>query len=144
MFFQNSHFFAVIISEQLLFESETSTDHQPLFNSNLFRAVTFRNSYLFGRETVKKKIRDTFSKQVLLHIINFLRKAIYWKKLIIQKSNTLYYLLFSKSSFFRAAAFSKDAAFYSIYVFRRPAFLQLTFSEELIFHSYGSFPRLHQ
>ena len=31
--------------------------------------------------------------------------------------------------------FSKDATFYSIYLFRRTPFLQDTFSEELIFHT---------
>ena len=56
-------------------------------------------------------------------------------KLYDRKTNSLYYLLFPESCFFRAATFLKDATFYSIYLFRRAAFLQDTFSEELIFHT---------
>ena len=94
---------------------------------------------------LKKDIyrRATFSKHVLLHSINCFRKVACWKKLIIQKSNTLCYLLFLESCFFTAATFSKDATFYSIYLFRRAASWQDTFSEELIFHSYTCFLQLH-
>ena len=54
-----------------------------------------------------------------------------------------HYLLFLESGLFRATTFLKDATFYSSYLFRRATFVQLTFSEELLFHSYGSFPQSH-
>ena len=128
LLFQNSFFF----------QSKTSTEQRLLANRKLFRAVNLRNSYLFGAGIAQKKEiyrSATFSKQVLLHSIIIFRKATYWKKLIIQKSNTLYYILFLESCLFRAVTFSKDATFYSIYLFRRAAFLQDTFSEELTFHT---------
>ena len=106
----------------------------------LIETAIFLEEELFRKKDIYR--RATFSKQVLLHIINFFRKATSWKKLIIQKSNTLYYLLFLESCLFRVATFSKDATFYSIYLFRKPAFLQDAFSEELIFHSYAYFPQL--
>ena len=46
---------------------------------------------------------------------------------------------FSGELSFRATTFSKDATFYSSYLFRRATFLQHTFSEELLFHSYTSY-----
>ena len=83
--FLRSSFFRTVNFSQLLF--------QPLLeNRKLFRAVTFRNNHFLAEELFRKKDiyrRATFSKQVLLHIINFFRKATFWKKLIIQKSNTL-------------------------------------------------------
>ena len=76
LLFQNSHFFAAItFSEQLLFQTETSTEQPLLENRKFFIAVTFRNSY-FLEELFRIKIskkRATFSKQVLLHNINFFR-----------------------------------------------------------------------
>ena len=143
----NSHFFAFIISEQLLLlQSETSTEQPLLQNRELSGQLPFETATFLVEELFRKKDiyrRATFSKQVILHIINFSRKAIFWKKLIIQKSNTLYYLLLLESCFFRAATASKDTTFYSLLLFRRFAFLQDTFSEALIFHSYTSFPQLY-
>ena len=40
-------------------------------------------------------------------------------------------------------SFSKDATFYSSYLFRRATFSQHTFSEELLFHCYASSTQLH-
>ena len=77
----------------------------------------------------------TFSKHVLLRSIKFFRKAIFWRNLMIQKSNTLYCILFPERCLFWVVTFSKDATCYSIYLFRRTPFLQDTFSEELIFHT---------
>ena len=55
--FQNSHFFAgVIFSEQLLFRSENSIEQPLLENRRFFTAVTFRNSYFFGRTVQDKDI----------------------------------------------------------------------------------------
>ena len=55
-------------------------------------------------------------------------------------------VLFWGSYFFRTAAFFsffRTATFYISYLFRRATFLQHTFSEELLFHSFGSFPQSH-
>ena len=76
-------------------------------------------------------------KQILLYSICLFGKATFWKKLIFQKSNIPHYLLFLDSCLFIATTFSKDATFYSSYLFRRAAFLQHTFAEELLFHGYG-------
>ena len=155
LFYRNSCFFRTTAFEQSFFrsyffkiasfQSKNSSEQTFLENRKLFRAVTFRNNYLFGGGIVQNKDiyrRATFSKQVLLHSISIFRKATFWKKLISQKSNTPYYLLFLESCRFRVATFSKDATFYSI-LFKRAAFLQHTFSEELLFHSYAPFPQLH-
>ena len=77
-----------------------------------------------------------------LHSVNFFKRVVFWIKLIFQKSNVPYYILFLESYLFRAA-FSRDATFYSSYLLRRVAFLQHIFSEELLFYSYASFSRLH-
>ena len=151
LLFQNSHFFGgVIFSKQLLFQNENFTEQPLLENEKFFTAVTFRNSCFspcLGQKYLKTTfsfyLKATFSRQVLLHSINFFRRATFWKKLIFQKSNIPHYLLFVESCFFREATFSKDGTFYNSYLFRRATFLQHTFSEELLFYSYASFPQLH-
>ena len=55
----------LFFSEQLLFQSETSTEQPPLENRKLFRIVTFWNSNLFGGDIVWNNDiyrRVTFSK----------------------------------------------------------------------------------
>ena len=55
----------LFFSEQLLFQSETSTEQPPLENRKLFRIVTFWNSNLFGGDIVWNNDsyrRATFSK----------------------------------------------------------------------------------
>ena len=118
LLFQNSHFFAaVIFSEQLLFQSETSTKKPLLESRKIFRAFNFRNSYLFGGGTdTYRRDKDIyrrakFSKQVLLHNIDFFRIVTFWRKLIFHKHNIKHYLLFLKSCLLKMAAFSKDVTF---------------------------------
>ena len=148
--FLRSSFFRTVTFSLLLFQI-SFIFRAKLLQSNYYLRIGSYLGQLLSKQLflaeelfLKKDIYrgDTFSKQVLLHIINFSRKATYWKKLITQKSSTLYYLLFQESCLFRVATFSKDATFHGIYFFRRPALLQDTFSEE-IFHSYASFPQLH-
>ena len=137
LLFQNSHLFGgVIFSEKLLFRDETSPEEALLENRKFFTGVTFWSNYFFRKKSY-------FSKQELLHSLNFFRKATIWKKLTFQTRNISHYLLFLKNYLFREAAFSKDATFYSSYLSKRATFLKHTFSEELLFHSYGSFPQLH-
>ena len=131
----NSHFFAVIISEQLLLQSETSTE-QPLLENFFSKQLPFWRKNCLEKKDIYR--RATFSKQVLLHIINFFRKAIFWKKLIIQKSNTLYYLLLLESCFLEQQplfqrryllyhfTFQKTC-FFTRYFFRRVNISQLRF-----------------
>ena len=107
---------------------ETFTE-QPLHeNMKFLKAVTFRYSYffdggIFQNTTVFR--RPTFSKQVLLHCINFLRRATFWKTVIFQKSNIPHYLLFLENYLFIVATFSKDVI---------PS-IEATFSEELLFYN---------
>ena len=129
LFFQNSFFFGAKILQSSHFLRIQSSLQQLLFG-------TAFSEELFRIKISKK--RATFSKQVLLHSINLLRKATFWKKLIFQ-----HYILFLESCLFRATTFSKEATFYSSYLFSRATFLQKSFSEELLFHSYDSFPQLH-
>ena len=140
--FSSQHLF---FSKELHFQSKISTKQPPLENGYFFKTVTFRNSYLLGGGIAQNKDiyrRPTFSKQVLLHSINFFRRDSFWKKLNFQKSNTLYYLLFMESCLSRASIFSKDLTIYSSWLFRGATFSQHAFLEELLFHSYASFPQL--
>ena len=115
LLFQNSFFFKAKLLQSSHFLTLGSYLEQLLFEATIFLAKE-----LFRKKDIYR--RTTFSK-LFLHIINFFRKATFWKKLLIQKSNALYYLLFLESCLFRAAAFSKDATFYSI-----------TFSGDLLFY----------
>ena len=137
--FQNSHLFAaVIFPEQLFFQSKPSTEQQPRENRKFFRAVIFRNSYLFDGGVVQNKEiyrTATFSKQVLLHSMNILGKAAFWKKLIFQKSNIPYYPIFMESYIFRAATFQKSY-FFTTYLFRTVTNSQLRFLPTATFSIY--------
>ena len=146
-YFDTTTFGAAISSEQLLF---SPFSEQSLFcRSYFFRIASFPGRKFSGGGSLQQLLFGTaiFSEelffQVLLHSINLFRKAILWKKLIFQKINFRIFVLFLESCFFRATTFSKDATFYSSCLFRRATFLQHTFSEELLFHSYGSFPQSH-
>ena len=145
LLFQSSRFFAgVIFLEKLLPQRENSTEQPLLENRKFFTAVTFRDSYFFRRNCLGLSYikSASFSKQVLLHNINLFRKVTFWKKLIFQNIN-FRITYFSWRPEFRATSFWKDATFYSSYLFRKATFLQHSFSEELLFHSYVSFWQLH-
>ena len=100
LFFQNSFFFRAKILQNSHF----------LRISSLWQLLSATAIFSLFRIKISKK-RVTFSKQVLLHNINFFRKGILWKKLIFQRSNILYYTLFLESYLFRAATSSKDGTF---------------------------------
>ena len=124
--------------KKLVFQ-KINIPHYLLFLKNyLFIVATFSKDVNFCSSYVSR--RATFSKQVPLRTINFFRRATFWKKLIFQKSNITHYLLYLENYLFVVATFSKDSTFYSCYLFRRATFSQYTFSEELLFHSYPSFP----
>ena len=134
LLFENSHFFAgVSFSEQLLFQSETSTE-QP-FRKPL-TAVVFRGSYFFRRNYLGQRYLKK----------NYVIKAgTSAQHQPFQKSNIPDYLLFLESCLFRAAIFSKDATFYSSYIFRRVIFYNILFQKSDFFtatppfHSYTSY-----
>ena len=142
--FRNSHFLAtVIFSEYLLSRSKTSTEQPLLRNRKFIRAATFQNCYLFGREIVKGKDshrRTRFSNQVLLHSINFFREDTFSKKLIFQKRNIPYYLIFWRATFLERLLFqmtlSSIAATFSEEPLSQNVFLQKSYS-------YASSPQLH-
>ena len=129
-----------------VFHSKTSTEETLLENRKFFKALTIWNSYCFGGAIVQNKdkhLRKIYFFEALLHSIDIFRRATFWKKLFFHKNNILDYLLFLESYLFREATFSKSVIFYSSYLFRRANFLQLTFSGELLIHSYASLPKLH-
>ena len=111
--FQNNHFFAAVnFSEQLLFQCETSTEQPLPENRKSFRAVTFRNSYLFDRGIVQNKDiyrGATFSKQVLLQ---------FQKSYILDKS------CFSEKRCSALPTSSGELTFQSGYFFKRRYLLQ--------------------
>ena len=131
LFFQNSFFFGVKLLQSRHFLRIRSSLRQLLFGT-----ATLSGGTVQDKDILK---RANFSRQVLLHSINFFRKATFWKNLIFQKAIVRsIYLLFPENCLFRAAISSKDATFYSSYILRRALFLQHTFSEELL-HSYSSY-----
>ena len=114
-FFQDLRFLKTVTSlkqlffpEYLLFWSKTSTQQPLLENMKLFRAITFRNSYIFGGAIVQNKEiyrRASFLKQVFPHTISFFRRGKFSKKLVFQKRNIPHYLLLLESYLFRVATF---------------------------------------
>ena len=135
LFFQNSFFFGAKILQSSHFLKIGGSLQQLLFGTATF------SEELFKIKISKKEL--LFQSRYFYTASAFSEKLHLGKKLIFQKSNIPLYLLFLESCHFRATAFSKDATFYSRYLFRRATFLQHTFSKELLFHSYDSFPQLH-
>ena len=132
LFFQNSFFFgAKLLQSSHFLRIRNSLGHyfseQLFFSEELFRIKISIKELLFKAGTSAQHQPS----------------QPFWKKLVFQKSNIPHYVLFLGSCLFRAATFSKDATFYGSYLFRSATFWQHTFSEELLFHSYASFPQLH-
>ena len=140
LLFLNSYFFpAFFPPEYLLVQSETSTQEPNLENRKFFSAVTFQNSYPQKTSTEELLFRRY---DVLLHNINFFkRKQDFEKGYFSRKAKFRITYFFRRATFLML--FSSIATFYSSYIFRRASFLQHTFSEELLFHKYPSFPQLH-
>ena len=105
----------------------------------------FQISFIFGETTSSRFFRLTTStQQLLLRDSYFYRTAVvffFFPFLHFSENQFPHYLLFLESCIFRATTVSKGITFYISYLFRRATFLPLTFSEELLFHSYGSLPR---
>ena len=104
-----------------------------------------RNSYFCGKGTSSEIIyvQKSYSKQVLLHSINFFRTATFWEKQILQKCNILHYLVCLESHFYRAATFSKDLTFHSCFLFQTSYFFRTYFYRRDTISQLYFFPQLH-
>ena len=138
--------FMVIFERTLWRQSGPPAYHhqQPSLENRkfFFGTATFLVKELFGIK-VPTTEEAFFQSRYFLIASTISEELHFGKKHIFQKSNIPHYPLFRKASFLRADNFWKDILFYSSYLFRRATLLQHTFSEELPFHSYGSFPQLH-
>lgn len=118
--FQKSHFLtALFFRKKLLFQNESSTKQLILGVREFFWAVASSKQYFFcGGDTFKT--------------------ATFHKKIIFQKRNILYHLLFLESHFFRAAIFSKDPTFHSSFFTLELFFRNLLFKK--MFYFTATFP----
>ena len=118
LFFQNSFIFGAKLLQSRHFLKISS-----------LRQLHFGTAILSGGTVQDKDIqkRANFSKQVLLHSIDFFRKDRFWKKLIFQKSNIPQYI----------PTFSGELPFQSGYFFKRRYLLQqLPFQKSYFFTTY--------
>ena len=157
--FQNNFFFRIdsfsrvklLLSSHVLRKS--SFPGQLLCRNSYFvRSVTLSELLLWEELVPNKDIyrRATFLNHVLLHSINFIRIDTFSTKVRIQNRylfrtiKLLEKANFSKrnSSKMHTLLFQKTCLFISSYCFRRATFSQYTFSENLLFHNYSSFPQL--
>ena len=126
LLFQNSHFFrAVIFLEQLLFQSENSTEQPLLENKKFFKAVTSRNSYfsLFRLKISKKSY--------------FFKAGTHAQYQLFQKSYILEKPNFSEKQYSLLPTFSGELPFQSGYFFKSRYLLQqLLFQKSYIFITY--------
>ena len=143
-FLRSSFFRTVTFSQQLVFSE--SAEQPFLENRKFFTGVTFWNSYPFGGGIIQNKDiqgKTAFSKQVLLHSINFFRKARFWEILIFHKSNIPHYLLFYGELPFQSGCRFKRCYLVQQLPFQKGYFFsQHTFSEEILFHSHAFFPQI--
>ena len=131
-------FFRTVTFLQLLFQSSF------FFRANFYRAHIYckqeviQGSYLSKQLSFcpKNCLEKKRSKEhTLFQSRYFCTSSLLEKSYILENANN------SEKQYSQLPTFSKDAAFYRIYLLRRIAFLEHTFSEKLIFHSYASFPR---
>ena len=169
LLFRSSHFFrAVTFSEELLFQNNfffriVFSEWNLCWAATSWEKVDFQGSYFVGWVTLSELLlweelvpnkdiyrRATFLNHVLLHSINFIRIDTFSTKVRIQNRylfrtiTLLEKANFSKrnSSKMHTLLFQKTCLFISSYCFRRATFSQHTFSENLLFHNYSSFPQL--
>ena len=130
LLFQNNHFFSAIFFQSSYFfrAKFLPTNHTLRIGNSLvqlpFGTVTNR-SYL-------QKRYFTFSKQILLHCINFFKKAKFWKKLLFQKSNIPHYLFFLDGYLFHNF-FINRYLLQKSYIFTTYLFRGVTISQEPLF-----------
>ena len=130
LFFQNSCFFRA----NLLPSSYLGSSIGQL----LFGAAVFLAKELFRIRISTEEL--LFRSRYFYTTSTFSEELHFGKKLIFQKRNIPD---FRRATVLDSATFSKELTFYRGYLFRGATFLQHTFSEELLFHNYASFPQLH-
>ena len=135
LLFEKSHFFAPV----LFFRIETSTGQQLLEKRKFFRAVTFRNSYLFGgRISYNNDIgtsaqHQRFQKSYILQKNQFSRTAIFCITYFFWRATFLERLFFQKTLPSIAATFSEELHFHNV-LFQKSYYV----TAMLPFHSYTS------
>ena len=127
----------VTFSQELFFQNSFFSGAKILQSSQFLRIGNSLRQLLFGTAFFFSEELPCFKKELLFQSTASTRKNRFFRKSISALPT------FSGERSFRATTFSKDATFYSSFLFKRDTFLQHTFSEELLFHSYGSFPQLH-
>ena len=141
-FLRSSFFRTVTFSQQLVFSE--SAEQPFLENRKFFTGVTFWNSYPFGGGIIQNKDiqrKTAFSKQVLLHSINFFRKTRFWKILIVHKYSALPTFLW-RATFLERLQVQKVLPCIAVTFSEGLLFSQHTFSEEILFHSHAFFPQI--
>ena len=131
-FFQ--HFFPQNIS---LFRAKLLPRNQTLRTGNSLVQLPFRTA------THRRHLQKSY----FFEADSSAQHQLFQKKQDFEKGYFVRKAKFRITYFFRRVTFlmpfSSIATFYSSYIFRRPSFLQHTFSEELLFYRYPSFPQLH-
>ena len=135
LFFQNSFFFGAKIIQSSDFLRIASSLPQLLSGTAIFLEELFRI------KISKKEL--PFQSSYFCTASIFSEKPHFGKKLIFQKMNFRITYFFWRAVLLEQLLFQKAPPSNSSYLFRRATFLQHSFSEELLFHSCGSFPLLH-
>ena len=155
-------------SEQFFLQDSSIFWGAPFSEQSLFPSIFFsffQNIYLFRAKLLRRNQTLRIGNSLVqLPLRTFTNRRYLQKNCFFEPDSSVQYQLFQKkqdfgkSYFFRKAKFSityffwranfltlfsSIATFYSSYIFRRASFLQHTFSEELLFHRYPSFPQLH-
>ena len=138
LLFQNSHFFPAFFSQNIyLFRAKLLPRNQTLRTGNSLVQLPFRTA------THRRHLQKSY----FFEADSSAQHQLFQKKQDFEKGYFFRKAKFRITYFFRRATFlmpfSSIATFYSSYIFRRASFLQHTFSEELLFHRYPSFPQLH-
>ena len=135
LFFQNSFFFGAKIIQSSDFLRIASSLPQLLSGTAIFLEELFRI------KISKKEL--PFQSRYFCTAPIFSEKPHFGKKLIFQKMNFRITYFFWRAVLLEQLLFQKALPSNSSYLSRRATFLQHSFSEELLFHSCGSFPLLH-
>ena len=138
LLFQNSHFFPAFFPQNIyLFRAKLLPRNQTLRTGNSLVQLPFRTA------THRRHLQKSY----FFEADSSAQHQLFQKKQDFEKGYFFRKAKFRITYFFRRATFlipfSSIATFYSSYIFRRASFLQHTFSEELLFHRYPSFPQLH-
>ena len=125
----NSHFFAVIISEQLLLQSEISTEQPLLENRNLFGQLLFETATFLAEELFRKK--RYIQKSYFFKAGTSAHHQLFQESYILEKANN------SEKQYSVLHTFSGKLPFQSGHFFKRRYLLQhLPFQKTCFFTRY--------